>query len=98
MNIVRNITKVWRNRKKIFEGFRNYIRRKRHVEEIAKKRMEICIHCKYGYYGGECLVPSNSPCCGSCGCILKVKVRSLTSRCGAEENGLEPLWIEEEEI
>lgn len=74
----------------------NLIFKKRRIEHIAKIRYSICEHCKYGFFNGECAVPSKKPCCGACGCILKVKVRCMSCRCGAEEEGLEPLWIEED--
>ncbi len=90
--ILKNLKKIWKNKFKIFEGIKNFIIRKKRVEEIAKTRMAICKSCKYGFYGGECADSSNKTCCGACGCILKLKVRCLSCTCGAEEEGLEPLW------
>lgn len=38
------------------------------TEEIAMKRYEICLQCP--------LIKYNNTICGSCGCILALKVRS----------------------
>ena len=94
------ITKILKNSKKILEGLKNTIIKTYRVEKIARKRLAICNDCIYGMYDGQCEVPGTGPCCGACGCSLKLKVRSLSSECGAVEIGKEPLWkavISEEE-
>lgn len=58
--------------------------------------MAICNDCIYGMYDGDCEVPGTGPCCGACGCVLKFKVRSMRSQCGAAEIGKEPLWKAED--
>ena len=31
--------------------------------------------------GHSCAVPGTAPCCSSCGCILNLKVRSMSASC-----------------
>ena len=74
--------KLWRNRKQIFEGLRNSVFRKESVEAIASDRMEICNTCPHiDKKGSKCEVPLTGPCCGLCGCSLKLKTRSLAAAC-----------------
>lgn len=61
--------------------------------------MAICKICPYiDNNGTKCYVPGTQPCCSKCGCSLSLKLRSLASGCGDEEN---PKWnailTEEEE-
>lgn len=82
---------IWSNKTKIFEGVKNSIFKSEHVEEIAAARMEICNACPHiDHEGDSCLVSGTQPCCGKCGCSLKLKLRSLSSQCGDEEN---PRWL-----
>lgn len=82
--------KIWNNRKQILEGFKNNMFKSEDVEAIAAEREAICKQCPHiDYHGSQCLVPGTQPCCGKCGCSLKLKLRSLSSDCGDEEN---PRW------
>ena len=81
------------------EGIKNNLFKDAGVEAIANERNAICMACPHiDLKGGSCLVPGTQPCCGKCGCSLKIKQRSLSSPCGDEEA---PRWLallsEEEE-
>tara|TARA_B100000768_G_C10935090_1_gene231266 strand:+ start:162 stop:476 length:315 start_codon:yes stop_codon:yes gene_type:complete len=66
----------------ILEGIKNRIFTKEDVEEIAKIRGNICEQCsKFDMIGHSCAVPGTAPCCSSCGCILNLKVRSMSASC-----------------
>ncbi len=81
---------IWKNRHKISEGIKNSIFRKEHIEEIAAERWAICQTCPLlDLTGDQCLIPGTQPCCGACGCSHKIKLRSLSSGCGDEED---PKW------
>jgi len=56
----------------IYMGWKNYVFLNPQVEELAKKRIEICINC-------DKLLNNNS--CVLCGCYMPAKVRSLKSKC-----------------
>src|SRR5688572_1341311 len=80
------ILNIFKNRSKIWEGLRNKIFKKEHVEEIYNQRMEICKGCEcYDLKGTGCTIPGTAPCCdldkGGCGCSLSLKLRSLSSDC-----------------
>lgn len=82
MKIVETLKTVWSNRLQILEGIKNFINRDEHVERIAATRMSICEECPLlDLKGGKCFAPGTEPCCGSCGCSLKLKTRSLESEC-----------------
>lgn len=86
------IRDIWRNRKKITEGFKNIVFKDEEVEQIASERLSVCQQCPHiDKSGDKCDVPGTKPCCGICGCSLALKTRSLTSRCADENN---PRWIE----
>jgi len=93
-----SIIKVWKNKGKILEGIQNRLFRKEDVEVIHDERMEICKACPHiDTEGSKCYVPGTKPCCSKCGCSLALKLRSLSSDCGDEEN---PRWhavIDEDE-
>lgn len=85
-----NLNKIWSNRKEILEGLKHAIFKSEHIEEIAAERMSICQECpSLDTEGSDCLVPGTQPCCSECGCSLHIKLRSLSSGCGNEE---EPRW------
>ena len=87
---VSKIKQIWSNRKQIREGIANKLFKKEHVEEVAANREAICKACpSFDPEGSKCLVPGTQPCCGECGCSLELKLRSLSSACGDEEN---PKW------
>jgi len=76
------IKKIWRYKSEILEGLKNNIFKTESVEAVAKERNKICINCSfYDIEGTKCEVPGTAPCCGSCGCSLKLKLRSLSSEC-----------------
>lgn len=81
---------IWQNRSQILEGLKNNMFKSEHVEEIAAQRGAICFSCEHiDLTGDQCLVSGTQPCCGKCGCSLKLKLRSLSSSCGDESN---PRW------
>ena len=66
----------------ILEGIKNRIFTNDDVEEIAKIRGNICETChNFDTIGNSCAVPGTAPCCADCGCILNLKVRSLSASC-----------------
>tara|TARA_Y100001938_G_C8066340_1_gene420409 strand:+ start:1410 stop:1724 length:315 start_codon:yes stop_codon:yes gene_type:complete len=66
----------------IAEGIKNRVFTNDDVEEIAWKRWEICTRCElFDKVGTHCAMPGTAPCCADCGCILNLKVRSLSSSC-----------------
>jgi len=66
----------------IAEGIKNRVFTNKDVEEIAWKRWEICTRCElFDKDGKYCAMPGTAPCCADCGCILNLKVRSLSSSC-----------------
>ena len=83
--------KIWKARKEILEGAFNSVKKNEFVEVTAEYRLNICKACDY--YDGECAVPGTGPCCGACGCSLGVKIRSLSTVCGAIQKGEDPKWL-----
>ena len=80
--MLNNAIKIWKERGKIFEGVRNNMFKKEHIEEIAYYRNEICIKCPFiDLKGSNCAVVGTQPCCSECGCSLRLKTRSLSSDC-----------------
>ncbi|MFA5366556.1 MAG: hypothetical protein WC333_01340 [Dehalococcoidia bacterium] len=58
----------------IYDGWKNYIFPNPEVEEIAKKRIAICVENKCGKY-------KSNDTCKLCGCYMPAKVRSPKSYC-----------------
>lgn len=61
--------------KEIFEGWINDLFKNEEVEKLAKKRLKICF---------ECPIRTDNKCDkskGGCGCPLKKKARSPSSKC-----------------
>lgn len=56
----------------IYQGWKNYAFPNPQVEEVAKRRIAICVDCPK-------LKPNNT--CMLCGCYMPAKVRSLKSHC-----------------
>jgi hypothetical protein len=87
---------AWANRRNIFEGFWNSLHPSEHVEQIAARRTEICEADWCGMYdpdgSSEKAYFKGKPACAGCGCVIAVKVRSLSSECTLAELGLKPLW------
>lgn len=85
-----SLIKIWKEKGKILEGLKNRMFKQEHIEEIANERRAICEKCPHiDKKGTECLVKGTQPCCGKCGCSLALKLRSLSSGCGDEQN---PRW------
>lgn len=58
----------------IYNGWKNYIFPNKDIEEIAKKRIAICVKNKCGKF-----TPKKT--CKVCGCYMPAKVRSKNSNC-----------------
>jgi len=85
-----SLIRVWKNKGKILEGIRNKLFLKADVEVIHDERMAICKVCPdFDGVGDKCYITGTQPCCAQCGCSLAIKLRSLSSGCGNEE---EPRW------
>lgn len=56
----------------IYNGWKNLTFPNKDVEEIAKKRIIICVDCDR---------LTNRNICSACGCFMPAKVRSEKSRC-----------------
>jgi len=79
---VRILKEVWSKRHRILEGIKNYMVKTDHVEKIAEVRMSICKECPLiDLKGTKCFAPGTQPCCGSCGCSLEFKTRSVGDTC-----------------
>lgn len=77
-----NVKKIWESRNLILEGIKNNVFKTEAVEAIAAERNEICKVCpEIDLKGSLCVVSGTQPCCGNCGCSLKLKLRSLASGC-----------------
>ena len=97
--MTRLIIEIWKNKGEIFEGIKNSIFKSADIEAIAAERMAICQECDLlDREGVTCLVPGTKPCCGLCGCNMKIKTRSLSCGCSDEDNPKwHPVLTEEEE-
>ncbi|MDA8685569.1 hypothetical protein N9L94_00950 [Robiginitalea sp.] len=70
------------NMPSILEGIKNKVFTKEDVEEVAAIRWGICDSCQYvDHVGTHCVVPGSQPCCSDCGCILSLKIRSMSAEC-----------------
>lgn len=92
---MKNIPKIFENRRQIWEGLRNKLIKNEDVEQVYEARMEICRGCRlYDTTGDGCAMPGTAPCCNQnlsdiigdkelkgCGCSLSLKGRSLASSC-----------------
>ena len=58
----------------IYEGWKNYVFQDPQVEEIAKKRIAICVT-------NECKKFKSNKSCAMCGCYMPAKTRSKKSKC-----------------
>jgi hypothetical protein len=79
---MKNVIKIWKSKGQILEGIKNNIFKVDHIEEIAQERLKFCEGCIL--YDGKCAVKGTGPCCGDCGCSLKLKVRALSAQCPLE--------------
>jgi len=64
----------------ILKGFKNYFIKTDNIEKLSKERMKHCNSCNHKS-NKQCLVPNTHPCCGLCGCSLKLKTRSEEASC-----------------
>jgi len=79
---MKSVIKIWKNKGQILEGIKNNIFKSEHIEEVARERKLICDGCPLlDNVGSTCLVPGTGPCCGSCGCSMKLKLRALSADC-----------------
>ena len=82
-----SLIKIWKAKGQIYEGIKNSIFKKEHIEQIASERMAVCRGCPHiDLKGNKCEIPGTAPCCGLCGCKLSLKTRSLSSQCADESN------------
>jgi hypothetical protein len=79
---VQKIKEAWGNRFLILNAVKNYVVNDSEIEALAATRMDICNECPLlDLKGSKCFAPGTQPCCGSCGCSLKLKTRSVESSC-----------------
>lgn len=79
---VQKIKEAWSNRFLILDAVKNYVVNDSEIEALAATRMDICNECPLlDLKGSKCFAPGTQPCCGSCGCSLKLKTRSVDSSC-----------------
>ena len=77
-----NLINAFGNLDKIYEGIKYKVFVKEYVEQIASIRLDICTNCNlFDTKGTYCVVPGSQPCCADCGCILNLKVRSMSASC-----------------
>ena len=77
-----NLINAFGNLDKIYEGIKNKVFVKEDVEQIASIRWDICTNCNlFDTKGTYCVVPGSQPCWADCGCILNLKVRSMSASC-----------------
>lgn len=75
----------------IISGWENYIFENKSVENMAKKRAEICEDCPENTVGNilvffnDKLQNIKGRYCKECGCPLSAKVRSPNENCGYEK-------------
>jgi len=65
--------------KEIVSGWWYYFNENDSVEEVARKRMEICNGCQW--HSSKMLTKRPDVHCTKCGCTLAAKTRSLESSC-----------------
>ncbi len=67
---------------KIYEGIKNNVFKKEHIEAIAELRWQECEKCpSIDRRGSFCTAFGTQPCCKECGCSLQFKMRALSSPC-----------------
>ena len=76
------LMKAFGNIEHIYEGIKNNIFKRDHIEAAAALRWNHCKVCKHlDTEGDSCLVPETQPCCSECGCSLGIKMRCLSTEC-----------------
>jgi hypothetical protein len=93
--------RIWKNRKKIIEGFYNAhlnFTDRELIDKVSNERLAICRSNQCGLYDqfgtGMHAVIKGKESCGGCGCLLKEKTSCLSCECFLSELGQEPLWKE----
>ena len=82
MGRLNKLINAFGNLDEIYNGIKNKVFVKEDVEQIAHIRWNICTNCDFfDEKGTSCVVPGTQPCCADCGCILNLKVRSLSAQC-----------------
>tara|TARA_R110002020_G_scaffold36503_3_gene109761 strand:- start:4350 stop:4679 length:330 start_codon:yes stop_codon:yes gene_type:complete len=77
-----HLLKAFGNIDQIYEGIKNNIFKKEHIEAVAKVRWKECKECEHiDRRGSFCMAPGTQPCCKECGCSLGSKIRSLSGEC-----------------
>ena len=90
---MKSVIKIWKAKGQILEGIKNNIFKNDDIEDIASERQKICDDCTSK--GDKCVMPGSGPCCGECGCSLKLKLRSLSSDCPLKKWNAELTFDEE---
>lgn len=77
------LMEAFKNRRAIWEGFRNKIFKQDHIEAIYEDRLDICKACEFVKEKGteQCAIPGTGPCCPECGCSWSIKLRTLSMPC-----------------
>ena len=83
---MKNVIKIWKAKGQILEGIKNNIFKVEHIEELAAERKQFCENCVL--FDGPCAIKGTGPCCGDCGCSMKLKWRSPSAECPLPE----PKW------
>jgi hypothetical protein len=82
MKTSQTLLQIWKNKGQIIEGIKNTVFKKEHIEEVFQSRMAECEECpELDIKGSKCAAAGTQPCCGSCGCSLRFKLRSMSSSC-----------------
>ena len=58
----------------IYDGWKNYVFQDPQVEELAKKRIAICVTNEFKKF-------KSNKSCAMCGCYMPAKTRSKKSKC-----------------
>ena len=83
-----HLLKAFVNIDQIYEGIKNNVFKKDHIEAVAELRWQECKKCEHiDRRGSFCTVPRTQPCCKECGCSLGVKIRSLSTECPVKKWG-----------
>lgn len=87
---------IWKSRSKIFNGIWHSLFPSAYVERVASERLKACRTNTCGFYDKEGVmektIVKGSESCGNCGCVLKYKIRSLSSSCPMTELGYKGYW------
>lgn len=94
--MVQKLKKIWKNRRKIFEGIWASLFPNAFIKLVSKYRFDICKMNACGYYDklgvSEAVIVKGKPSCAQCGCSLAIKTKSLSSQCALSNIGRVPLW------